>query len=260
MIPERYLQQWSNHVFWQSMGMIEQDLLIRKVLIDLYEHSYIRDHLLFRGGTALNMLYLDPPARYSEDIDLVQLDPSPIGDTIDIIRKILGEYLGEPKRKLTNRSAKLIYRYDSVEGFPAKLKIEINTTEHFHVNPIRSFPFQLNSDWKSGSTNIMSYDLAELMGTKFRALYQRRKGRDLFDIWYVFHQNKMDVQEVLKIFHAYCAYQNLDISKSDFLSNLEIKRKHQDFRVDMHPLLPHYISWDFDKAYGFVVDLINESL
>jgi len=78
----------------------------------------------------------------------------------------------------------LVYRFES-EGPPAlpmKLKVEINTREHFTVFGHRSQRFEVASRWFSGAAGILTYDLDELLGTKLRALFQRRKGRDLFDL------------------------------------------------------------------------------
>ena len=53
--------------------------------------------MLFRGGTALHKLVLRPTARYSEDLDFVQMKPEPIGPVLDIIRARLDPWLGEPR-------------------------------------------------------------------------------------------------------------------------------------------------------------------
>ena len=108
--------------------------------------------LIFRGGTALNKLYINPPARYSEDIDLVQIKSEPIGKTIDAIRSVLDSWLGKPNRKLTERSAKLVYKFEAIDRTTAKLKIEINTTEHFHVQKPKTVSFSMDSEWFSGTT------------------------------------------------------------------------------------------------------------
>ena len=47
----------------------------------------------------MQKLFFDPPTRYSEDIDLVQVRQEPIGDAIDAIRKLLDPWLGEPRRE-----------------------------------------------------------------------------------------------------------------------------------------------------------------
>jgi len=134
MIQKRFLDAWRyEQAPWPTSAMVEQDLIISRVLVDLYSQSKIRENLIFRGGTALNKLFLKPSARYSEDIDLVQSKAEPIGETLDVIRSVLDKWLGKPRRKLTERSVKLIYYYQTSDNFPAKLKIEINTTEHYNV-------------------------------------------------------------------------------------------------------------------------------
>jgi predicted nucleotidyltransferase component of viral defense system len=133
MIPVSYVEQWRVMAPWQTLAMIEQDLVLSRALVELFNQPIVAATLVFRGGTALNKLYIKPPVRYSEDIDLVQINAAPIGEVLDAIRTALDSWLGEPRRNLTQRSAKLIYRYTSVDGTPAKLKIEINTTEHFHI-------------------------------------------------------------------------------------------------------------------------------
>ena len=83
MIPEIFIEDWHRKVKWQTPAQVEQDLIISRALIDLYNDPHICEALIFRGGTALNKLFLDPPTRYSEDIDFVQHRPDPIGKTLD---------------------------------------------------------------------------------------------------------------------------------------------------------------------------------
>jgi hypothetical protein len=69
---------------------------------------------------------------------------------------VLDNWLGTPKRKLTERSAKLIYRYPSSENIPSKLKIEINTTEHYHMLDYLAVPYTVESGWFKGENNHLS--------------------------------------------------------------------------------------------------------
>lgn len=123
MIPESFIEEWKTNVPWQTLAMVEQDLVISRALIELYNHPKVSDSLIFRGGTALNKLYITPPARYSEDIDLVQIISEPIGKTLDVIRSLLDSWLGKPNRNLTERSAKLIYKFESVDRIISKLRL-----------------------------------------------------------------------------------------------------------------------------------------
>jgi predicted nucleotidyltransferase component of viral defense system len=260
MIPEIFIQAWRKNALWQTYDQIEQDLIISRTLVDLYNDPHISEALIFRGGTALNKLFLKPPSRYSEDIDFVQKNSNPIGQTIDAIRELFKPWLGDPKWKITDRSAKLIYKYESINKMPAKLKIEINTTEHFQVLPLKTVPFTVASDWFNGASNIITYELDELMATKLRALYQRRKGRDLFDLWFVAQNNLINVDRVFEIFKKYCVHDNYHFSRDEFLKNLELKRNHQAFQSDMHALLPVGLNWNFEESYQFVVDNVISRL
>ncbi len=260
MIPNIFIQNWSNHVKWQTPAQIEQDLIISRALVDFYNDPHIKDALVFRGGTALNKLFINPPSRYSEDIDFVQKNADPIGQTINAIREVLKPWLGEPKWKITQRSAKLIYKYESINKSASKLKIEINTTEHFQVLPLKKVPFSMDSDWFKGTADIITYEMDELMATKLRALYQRRKGRDLFDVWYVADRNLINLNRVFDIFHQYCTYNDLKITGEEFLKNLELKKDHRDFHMDMSVLLPSKLHWNFEEAYQFVIDNVISRL
>ncbi|MBA3814307.1 MAG: nucleotidyl transferase AbiEii/AbiGii toxin family protein [Alphaproteobacteria bacterium] len=253
MIPGIYVEQWRKNAPWQTLAMVEQDLIISRALVDLYNHKDIAEALVFRGGTALNKIYINPPARYSEDIDLVQIKSGTIGFLMDAIRDCLS-WLGEPKRKLTERSAKLVYRYTSLDNMPGKLKIEINTTEHFHLNPLKEIDYQVNSEWFVGTTKMITYELEELMATKVKALYERRKGRDLFDLWLVLDRGLVDPFKVLDLTNAYCKQTDVKITRALFEKSLHEKCQNTDFQSDMSFLLANSSNWNFQHALAMVYD------
>ena len=76
----------------------------------------------------------------------------------------------------------LTYRVESEMApvVPLRLKIEINNREHFAVLGLEKQHLAVKSRWFSGQVSAPTFALDELLGTKLRALYQRRKGRDLF--------------------------------------------------------------------------------
>ena len=101
----------------------------------MFADPEVSRQLAFRGGTALYKLHLRPPARYSEDIDLVQVTAGPIGGIFDAIRRTLDPWLGTPRRTASEGRIDLIYRMSSEEEppIPMRLKVEINSREHFTV-------------------------------------------------------------------------------------------------------------------------------
>ena len=91
MIPQAYITEWSNFVPWQTNEQVEQDLVICRALVAIFQDKFLANNLAFRGGTALHKLYLQPQPRYSEDIDLVQITAEPFGPIIDKIKEQLGK-------------------------------------------------------------------------------------------------------------------------------------------------------------------------
>ncbi len=264
MIPKHIITEWSKRHPWPIQNQVEQDLLISRLLVELFSDSHIANALAFRGGTALYKLFLTPAPRYSEDIDLVQVKAEPIGETLDRIRSILDPLLGTPKRKLGRGVATITYRYLS-EEFPPKnlrLKVEINTREHFSIMGFIKKRFSVDSSWFSGESEILTYQLEELMGTKLRALYQRNKGRDLFDFWFALNNSKLDIPNVLKVFHHYMEQQGLRVSRAQFEQNLHEKITSRVFLDDSYPLLRGEESsqWDPNIAYAMIQSQIISQL
>jgi|SRR5580704_4831284 hypothetical protein len=68
MIPMMNIIAWSNIVPWAELRQVEQDLIISRAIVDLFSDPFLREQLLFRGGTSLNKLHFPAPIRYSEDI------------------------------------------------------------------------------------------------------------------------------------------------------------------------------------------------
>ncbi len=144
MIPLDYITAWRVNAPWPQLSQIEQDMIICRALVDLYNHPVIAKNLAFRGGTALFKLHL-LPARYSEDIDLVQMQAGPIGPIMDAVQEKINPWLGIPKRKQSEGRVTLIWRVESEEGLPLRLKVEINSREHFTVLGYQQFEFRMAS-------------------------------------------------------------------------------------------------------------------
>ncbi len=79
MIPRDYITEWRVEAPWVQDSQVEQDLVISRALVEIFSHPLLSKSLAFRGGTALYKLHIRPAARYSEDIDLVQIEAEPAG-------------------------------------------------------------------------------------------------------------------------------------------------------------------------------------
>ncbi len=263
MIPRAYILQWQESAPWKTNAQIEQDLVISRALASLYADEIIRENLAFRGGTALHKLFLTPQSRYSEDIDLVQITAKPFGPLIDRISGKLA-FLGKPKKKQKERNNTLIFQFET-EFQPVqvvKLKIETNCREHFSVLGYNSFPFEVRSAWFNGGCIITTYHIEELLGTKLRALYQRSKGRDLYDLYKALTQ--LPGLEAGKILHCYREYMRFVVeqppSRQVFLNNLEQKMKDNDFLGDIHALIRPEEVYDQNAAFELVKQKLIDNI
>lgn len=255
MIPKAYILEWQQFAPWQTNAQIEQDLVITRALVELFSDEILRENLAFRGGTALHKLYMHPQPRYSEDIDLVQISANPFGPVIDRIKDKL-KFLGKPKKDQKKRNNTLSFHFDS-EIQPVqrlKLKIETNCREHFTVFGYQKFPFEIKSPWFNGSCEITTYKIEELLGTKLRALYQRSKGRDLYDLYKsIILLPELDKEAIIKCYYEYMKFvvENPPALKV-FIENMDNKMKDPDFLGDITGLIRPSEKFDMIQAYELV--------
>ncbi len=250
MIPRDYITEWRAQAPWVQDFQVEQDLVISKALVDIFSHPDLRESLAFRGGTALYKLHLKPPARYSEDIDLVQVKAAPAGSVMDALREVLDPWLGKPRYKQTAGRVTFVYRFDSEDAppVPLRLKVEINSREHFAVYGFTRASFTVSSRWFEGSCEIKSYELDELLGTKLRALYQRKQGRDLFDLAVALDHPATDPDRIVETFATYMGHGGYHVTRAQFEENIAGKVLDQSFAADIGPLLAEGYEWNVDDA------------
>jgi predicted nucleotidyltransferase component of viral defense system len=263
MIPEAYITEWSNKVLWQTNEQVEQDLVISRAIVEIFKDDFLAENLAFRGGTALYKLFLTSQPRYSEDIDLVQMQPEPIKETIGHLQKALS-FLGKSSVASKMNNNTLYFRFDSEIPPVQKLrmKVEINCREHFSVLGWFDKSFDVSSSWFDGKCNLTTYRLEELMGTKLRALYQRRKGRDLFDLWKVLTTVELDSKLILKCYKEYMKFSiNKPIpSKNEYLQNIHRKRIDKEFLGDITALISKTEVYDQEEAFELVIKRLIDNM
>ena len=256
MIPESYIRAWKAQAPWTDWAQVEQDMIICRGMVEIFRHPLLSRTLMMRGGTALHKLFFKPAQRYSEDIDLVQLESGPIGPIFDALHEVMTSWLGKPQRKLGPGVVNLTYRFASeiAPARPLKLKVEINSREHFHIMEPLARHFPMTSPWFSGECDVRTFGLEELLATKLRALYQRRKGRDLFDLWLGLTEGQADAPRVVDMFQRYMQASGLTVTRDAFMANLAEKKKHPDFSGDLRPLLAPGLAYSWDDGFTMVED------
>lgn len=254
MIPRAHITAWRHQAPWPDDMLVEQDLVLSRALVELYSDPFLGTELAFRGGTALNKLVFDSAARYSEDIDLVQVRAGPIRPLMQAIHGRLDPWLGPPRTRQGPAGVKMLYRFDS-EMAPfgsRRLKIEINTREHYTSRGLIRREFAVQNPWFRDSAEVLTYSAEELLATKLRALYQRKKGRDLFDLAHALSGLNLDPKEIVATFLFYMDRGGTPVSRAEFEANLSGKACDRAFAEDVVPLLGPGISWDFESGLACI--------
>ena len=238
MIPHTNIIAWSNVAPWATLRQVEQDLIISRAVIDIFNDDYLREELRFRGGTALNKLHFPEPLRYSEDIDLVRTSEGPIGPVLDRLREVL-DWLGQANYDVSPVAPSLIFRADAEDGGPQlRLKVEINTREREAHDGSVSMPHAVENPWFTGHADIATFTNEEMLATKLRALLERDKGRDLFDLAHAIGVfDDLDTGRVATLFIQYLNDQGKRLSRAQAEQRMLAKLAHAGFLADIRPLL-----------------------
>ena len=239
MIPVAQITQWRETAPWPDDMQVEQDLILSRIIVEIFSDPFLRKELAFRGGTALHKMFFSTAARYSEDIDLVRTSKGAIKQIVDALRNLFEPWLGKPKTIRTKRSFKMMFYFNPESSPTSKLriKIEINIQENFSVLDRLLKKYSVKSDWFAGEAEVNTFYFEELIATKLRALYERDKGRDVFDLWLALKQEDFDIAEVIRIFLHYMESEKKVITRALFEKNIDLKLKEHSFLDDIGQLL-----------------------
>jgi predicted nucleotidyltransferase component of viral defense system len=259
------IRQHGKEVPWPNDLQVEQDLLLSHSMIALFRDEFLSKHIAMRGGTVLHKFHLSPPARYSEDIDLVVItdrDERHIAAAIKrTLRPVLGERVNSVFDKVVlsvrnalsaSRILRMEYLVPSVASATIKIKIEANVSErHPFMAPVNR---QFSLPFRGGlqQVDLVSFDINEMLGTKLRALFQRDAGRDLFDLYHARTGAGVDPKKIIAAFTHYMAGEKKKVRRADFVEALEGRMKAPAFRADMETLLRDGVDYDVDHAGAWI--------
>ena len=122
-------------------------------------------------------------------------------------------------------------------------------------------PFKVENSWFTGEAALTTYQFEELMGTKLRALYQRKKGRDLFDLHKGLTARECNVEKMLECYHKYMEFVvDRAPSHKEFVQNMNEKMQDEEFLTDVEPLLRPEVAFNPQEAYQFLYDKVIEKM
>jgi predicted nucleotidyltransferase component of viral defense system len=261
VIDRPALIAWRSQAPWPNQVQVEQDLLLSRLMIEIARDETLGPELAMRGGTCLNKLHLPAALRYSEDLDYVRLTHTGIKPYTQALSKIADQVdLTVSSRQ---RSGQMVHVY--LDGQPTegigriRIKIEMNIAETASFLPRTTIRHAVQTSWWSGETDIPTFQPSELLATKLRALYQRSKGRDLFDLWLGLTTLKADPEQIVAGLHHYM--RSATFSFPELHNNLAAKLATTSFRRDLDALTTNLpAGYDPDTAANLVMRELGSRL
>jgi predicted nucleotidyltransferase component of viral defense system len=255
---------------WSAQYQVEQDLLLCRAMTALFDDDFLGSQIAMRGGTLLHKVHLAPPARYSEDIDLVVVGSRPAEHIRRALRRVLADVFGMPKASVwdtitlamrntvkPSRVLRMTYSMRSIiePGRSLDIVIEANATERRPHRSLVEIPISFPFRGESVHTGIKGYDIHEMLGTKMRAMFQRRRGRDLFDLYWALtkSERQIDPSAVIESFHHYMKQEGSNAGRVKYIGILEAHLKDRGFCSDTESLLRQGINYDPQAAGHYVI-------
>jgi predicted nucleotidyltransferase component of viral defense system len=242
---------WSRNAPWPEDRQVEQDLVICRALVEIFNDDFLKRELRFRGGTALNKLHFPKPFRYSEDIDLTRTTPGNVGPILTRLREVLEPWMGHGRYDLGEIGPRLTFTMkaeDENASQPIRVKVEIATRERTAYDGAKTYPFEINNAWFTGKAEIASFSREEILATKLRALLQRDKGRDLIDLAQAAAAfNGLDTAHVVMLLGKYLQAGGQSISRAEAEQRMWEKLDNPSFLADVRPFLAADEAEKFDQ-------------
>ena len=174
-----------------------------------------------------------------------------------LVRDIVGakEYRAGETRHLAGVTARGETLTVELTKPSSNLVERLSTLWFCAVPPDTPIDHEVDSQWWRGVAPVWTFVLAEMMSTKLRALYQRRKGRDLFDLWLVLTEEKPDPEEIVAGLRHYMEVKVF--TYPELAQNLRDKLNDGGFRADLDELV---VEMPPDYEIGGAADLVMEQL
>lgn len=284
MIPQRELA--SLRAEWMlDQGVIEKDYVLGWLLAGIANHKELADSWVFKGGTCLRKCYYET-YRFSEDLDFTVVqggpdDPEVLGpiftDIAEWVREESGIELIADDRSFRRRRNKrgnpttegrIGYRGPNASPSIPKVKLDITTDEILTSRPVLRPIGHPYSD-RLPVSRVLSYSINELFGEKLRALAERCRPRDLYDVVHMHrHPDLIGSAALVRgVLERKCEFVGIEIPTADSIRSSPFRAEIESEWSNMlghqlpKPLVPFETFWGaLDGIFGWLGGRVTPSL
>ena len=173
---------------------VEKDFVISVILLlisELPEFSKYSRKMAFRGGTCIKKVYFPDETRFSEDLDFTNLTVEESSSFLEQVKRLVGRNLGVT----TFERTEIEYQNERGLDFTLYYTSILQQRNHIAFNLSSATPVEepkrmkvAVSPYFKESPKVPTMSLSEIVAEKMRALLQRKKPRDVFDIWFLIYE------------------------------------------------------------------------
>ena len=214
--------------------VIEKDYVIGWVLAGIYNHPDIRDAWVFKGGTCLKKCFFET-YRFSEDLDFTLRDPAHLDE--EFLSRVLAEVadwvyqnagINVPAEELrvevyTNKAgitggqARVYFRnpLQHTRNSPGRIKVDLTMHEVLVREPVHREVLHPYSDRPVEGIHALTYDFPEVFAEKTRALAERTRPRDLYDVINLYRRPEAQAarDDIRAVLAEKCAFKKINVPK-----------------------------------------------
>jgi len=258
---------------------IDKDWVLGHFLNAFYTIGNNKEIFVFKGGTCLKKCYFEN-YRFSEDLDFTLLDKDfPLN--VNFINSITKRASEDTNIKFSLAGIKKQVHNDIQQGYEVKIKfwgadhkpntpvptpnrwqtfvkLDISFTEQIFEIPNKREILHPYSDFHLIDEIIPTYSMVEIMAEKLRALIQRNRPRDIYDIWYIMNSSESPDEKAIKERLQYKAKsKNIEIINVDqFVNNQKMEKNKRAWENSLSLHLPINSLPDFDMVYSDLYKIV----
>ncbi len=242
-------------------GMVEKDYVLGWILAGIYTHEELAESWVFKGGTCLKKCYFET-YRFSEDLDFTLLEEEHLDEEFlrtvfeDVIAWVAEQSgLNVPADQLEfdiydnprgrrNCQGKIAYRgpVSPTSGGWPKIKLDLTADERLVLPSVRREVFHPYSDRPEGGIWANCYAYEEAFGEKLRALGERTRPRDLYDVVNLYRHtdSRPSAIVLLDVLRQKCAYKAIAVPTFETLApqRVALEAMWSDMLAHQLPVLP----------------------
>jgi predicted nucleotidyltransferase component of viral defense system len=253
MIPRAALQARTRE-WGLTEEVVEKDYVLGWLLWGIGSQPALRHHWVFKGGTCLKKCFVET-YRFSEDLDFTVLEGGPLApedllpvltEMLDLVEQETGITLSsrQPAVRLRpdGRSAEGRIYYRGPRGTPgeARVKLDLTYDETIIEPTIRREIAHAYDETLPGDGAVQCYAFVEVFAEKLRALGQRTRPRDLYDVVNLYRRADLRKNRdlVMAVLERKCTYKDVPVPTLAAVTSAE---KAADLRADWGAMLTHQL-------------------